>query len=61
MEKLSILAAISALPAVIFMLIAKMNGGNKTIGWIGLKLPSLISLVALIVMAMSYFGIIKLA
>jgi hypothetical protein len=61
MEKLSILAAISALPAVIFMLIAKMNGGNKTIGWIGLKLPSLISLVALIVMAMVYFGFFKLA
>ena len=61
MEKLSILAAISALPAVIFMLIAKMNGGNKTLGWIGLKIPSLISLVALIVMAMVYFGFFKLA
>ena len=61
MEKLSILAAISALPAVIFMLIAKMNGGNKTLGWIGLKLPSLVSLIALVIMAMVYFEFIKLA
>ena len=61
MEKLSILAAISALPAVIFMLIAKMNGGNKAIGWIGLKLPSLVSLIALVIMAMVYFQFIKLA
>ena len=61
MEKLSILAAISALPAVIFVLIAKISGRNKKIGWIGLKLPSLISLIALVIMAMVYFQFIKLA
>jgi hypothetical protein len=61
MEKLSILAAIFALPAIAFMLIAKINGHNKWLAWICIKLPSLISLVALIVMAMSHFGIVKLA
>jgi hypothetical protein len=61
MEKLSILAAISAIPAVIFMLVANVTGSKKWIAWIGIKLPSLISLIALIVMAMSYFGILKLA
>jgi hypothetical protein len=61
MEKLSILAAIFALPAIAFMLIAKITGQNKWLGWIFIKLPSLISLIALIVMAMSHFGILKLA
>jgi hypothetical protein len=61
MEKLSILAAIFALPAISFMLIAKITGQNKWLAWIFIKLPSLISLIALIIMAMSYFGIIKLA
>jgi hypothetical protein len=60
MEKLSILAAIAAIPAVLFILIAKINGSRKIIGWLGLKLPSIISLVALILMGMIYFGIIKL-
>jgi hypothetical protein len=61
MEKLSMLAAITALPAVIFMLIAKMNGGNKIVGWIFLKIPSLISLIAIILVGLSYFGFLKLA
>jgi hypothetical protein len=61
MEKLSILAAIFALPAISFMLIAKITGQNKWLAWIFIKLPSLISLIALIIMAMSYSGIIKLA
>ncbi len=60
MENLSILAAIFALPAVFFMIAAKISGDNKIIGWIFLKLPSLISLVALILMAMIYFGYLKL-
>jgi len=55
------LAAITALPAVIFMLIAKMNGGNKIVGWIFLKIPSLISLIAIILVGLSYFGFLKLA
>jgi hypothetical protein len=61
MENLSILAAIAALPAVIFMLVANITGSKKWIAWVGIKLPALISLIALIVMAMSYFGILKLA
>jgi hypothetical protein len=61
MEKLAMLAAVCALPAVIFMLVAKMNGGNKIIGWLGLKLPSLISLVSVILLIMAYYGFIKLA
>jgi hypothetical protein len=60
MEKLSILAAIAAIPAVLFVYIAKINGPYKIIGWLGIKLPSIISLVALILMGMVYFGIIKL-
>jgi hypothetical protein len=60
MEKLSMLAAIAAIPAVLFVYIAKINGPYKIIGWLGIKLPSIISLVALILMGMIYFGIIKL-
>ena len=54
------LAAIAAIPAVLFVYIAKINGPYKIIGWLGIKLPSIISLVALILMGMIYFGIIKL-
>lgn len=61
MEKLSIIAAIFALPAIAFMLVANITGSKKWLAWIFIKLPSLISLIALIVMAMSHFGILKLA
>jgi hypothetical protein len=60
MEKLSMLAAIAAIPAVLFVYIGKINGPYKIMSWLGLKLPSIISLVALILMVMVYFGIIKL-
>jgi hypothetical protein len=60
MEKLSMLAAIAAIPAVLFILIAKINGPHKIMSWLGFKLPSIISLVTLILMGMVYFGIIKL-
>lgn len=54
------LAAISALPAITFMLIAKINGENKILAQLFIKLPSLISLVSLILIGLSYFGFIKL-
>lgn len=61
MEKLSILASICALPSVFFMLIANVTGKNKWIVWIGIKLPALISLIAIILMAMSHFTFLKIS
>lgn len=61
METLSILAALFAIPAIVFMLIAKINGDNKIVAWLFIKLPSLISLVMLIVIALAYFNLIKFA
>jgi hypothetical protein len=61
MEKLAIIAAIASIPAIIFMLAAKVTGQYKILVFIGLKLPSLIAAVALILMAFVYFGIIHLA
>ena len=61
MEKLAIIAAIASIPAIIFMLAAKVTGQYKILLFIGLKLPSLIAAVALILMAFVYFGIIHLA
>ena len=60
MEKLSIIAAIASIPAIIFMLAAKVTGSNKILLFIGLKLPSLIAAVALILMAFVYFGVITI-
>jgi hypothetical protein len=61
MEKLAIIAAIASIPAIIFMLAAKVTGQYKILLFIGLKLPSLMAAVALILMAFSHFGIINLA
>ena len=61
MENLSILAAIMALPAICFMLMAKISGRQKWIIWIFLKGPSLVSLIALIVIALVKFNFLKLA
>jgi hypothetical protein len=61
MEKLAIIAAIASIPGIIFMLAAKITGQHKILTFIGLKLPSLIAAVALILMAFVYFGIIHLA
>jgi len=60
MEKLSIIAAIASIPAIIFMLAAKITGQHKILAFIGLKLPSLIAAVALILMAFVYFGVITI-
>jgi hypothetical protein len=61
MEKLAIIAAIASIPAIIFMLAAKITGDNKIFAFIGIKIPSLIAAVALILMAFVYFGVINLA
>jgi hypothetical protein len=61
MEKLAIIAAICSIPAIIFILAAKITGEHKILAFIGLKLPSLIAAVALVLMAFVYFGIIHLA
>ena len=63
MENLSILAAIMALPAICFMLMAKITGQrqHKWLLWIFVKGPSLISIVALIVIALVKFNFLKLA
>ncbi len=61
MENLSILAAIAALPAICFMLMAKVTGQHKWLLWIFVKGPSLVSVIALIVIALIKFHFIKLA
>lgn len=61
MENLSILAAIAALPAICYILMAKVTGPHKWFIWIGIKAPSLISIVALIVIALVKFNFLKLA
>ena len=61
MEQLAIIAAIAGIPAIIFILAAKVTGQNKILLFLGLKLPSLIAAVALILMAFIYFGLIHLA
>jgi hypothetical protein len=61
MEKLAIIAAIASIPAIIFMLAAKITGDNKILGFILFKVPALIAAVALILMAFVYFGVINLA
>jgi hypothetical protein len=58
MEKLGILAAIFAIPAICFMLVANITGNKKWIAWLLIKLPSLISLVMIIVYFLKYFKLI---
>lgn len=59
MEKLAILALICAMPSVAFMLVAKMNGGNKWVGNLAFKLPALISVIISVVMLLAVMGLIK--
>jgi hypothetical protein len=63
MEKLAFLAAISSMPAIFFILAAKVTGNDKgrIFMFLVLKLPSLLALVALILMAFLHFEIINLA
>jgi len=61
MEKLAIIAAIASIPAIIFILSAKITGSNKILAFIGLKVPAFIAAVALVLMAFSHFKIINLA
>lgn len=61
MEKLALIAAIASIPAIIFMLAAKVTGEYKILAFLGLKLPSLIAAVALVLMAFIYFGFVHLA
>ena len=58
MEKLALIAAIASIPAIIFILAAKVTGQNKISVFLGLKIPALIAAVSLILMAFIYFGII---
>jgi hypothetical protein len=60
MEKLAILSVICSIPSLIFMLMAKIKGKNIVMLWLLFKLPSLISLVIMIMMGLAYFGFIKL-
>jgi hypothetical protein len=61
MENLAILAALCGIPAIFFMLAAKITGGNKYIYFIGIKLPSAVSLVAIILMGLVYFRFTNIA
>jgi hypothetical protein len=61
MEKLALIAAIASIPAILFMLSAKVTGEYKILISLGLKLPSLIAAVALVLMAFIYFGFVHLA
>jgi hypothetical protein len=58
MEQLALVASVCSLPSVLFILIASMNGGNKILGYIFLKLPAFITLVALVIMALKAFKFI---
>jgi hypothetical protein len=58
MEQLAIIASLCSLPAVLFMLVARINGGHKIIAYIFLKLPAFITLVALTLMAFKSFKLI---
>jgi len=58
MEKLSILAMMFAIPAICFMLVANVTGKNKWIVWLFIKLPSLISLVIIIVYGLKILKLI---
>lgn len=61
MEKLLLLAAIAALPAICFMLMAKISGKNKWLLWLFIKGPSLVSAIVLIIIALIKFHFIKIA
>jgi hypothetical protein len=60
MEKLAIIAAICSIPAIAFILSAKVTGEYKILMNLLLKGPTLVSAVALILMAFVYFGIIHI-
>lgn len=60
METLSIVAAIASIPSVFFILAAKISGRYKILSFLGLKLPSLIAIMALILMAFIHFGLITI-
>ena len=60
MEKLAIIAAICSIPAITFILSAKVTGQYKILMNLLLKGPTLVAAVALILMAFVYFGIIHI-
>lgn len=63
MEKLAFLAALLALPSTIFVMMAKITGTGfqKWVLYFFMKLPAIISLIIMCVMALVYFNFIKLA
>lgn len=60
MEQLAIIASLCSLPAVLFMMMANVTGSgtSKTIGFIFLKIPSFITLIVLVVMALKALKLI---
>ena len=60
MEKLAIIASLCSLPAVLFMMVANVTGSGacKLFGFIFLKIPSFITLIALVVMALKSLKLI---
>lgn len=61
MEQLALIAAIASIPAIIFILSAKITGEYKILIFLGLKLPALIAAIALVLMAFIHFGFIHIA
>lgn len=61
MEKLAIIAAIASIPAIAFILAAKITGQYKILMNLLVKGPTLVATVALILMAFIYFGFINIA
>ena len=60
MEKLLLIALITSLPALIFMLIAKVKDSQVYLANFILRLPSLISFICIVILSLSYFGFIKI-
>jgi hypothetical protein len=54
MEQLALVASLCSIPAVLFMMTARItgNGADKIIGYIFLKIPSFITLTVLFMMAL---------
>lgn len=58
MEKLALISALMALPAVIFMMIANISGHNRGWLWLFVKIPSGISFIVIVVYFLKFFKLI---
>lgn len=63
MEKLAILAAVLSIPSILFIIMAKVTGTGfqKWVLYFFMKIPAIISLIIICIMALVHFNFIKLA